>query len=130
MVDSVPLTSSQAFGEVLSITNCGSGCYAFNTATKVVVLKNYPLNLTDYVATQQVSLHPNPAVDLITIEKNNSTTIQSIDIYNLLGQLVKTIATNEINTSLAIDVSDLKTGTYLIEITTNEGKAMKKFVKM
>jgi len=29
----------------------------------------------------------------------------------------------------SVNVSDLATGTYLIEITTNEGKATSKFIK-
>jgi hypothetical protein len=46
-----------------------------------------------------------------------------------LGQLVKTLITNEINTSLSLDVTALKTGTYFMEINSNYGKTTKKFVK-
>jgi len=75
-------------------------------------------------------LYPNPVADLITIEKNSTTEIESIAIHNTLGQLVKTLAGSELSSSSSIDVSALKTGTYFMEITSNNGKTTKKFVKL
>ncbi len=76
-----------------------------------------------------IVLYPNPVADLITIEKNNSTEIESIAIHNPLGQLVKTLTGSELNASSSIDVTDLKTGTYFMEINSNQGKTTKKFIK-
>jgi uncharacterized repeat protein (TIGR01451 family) len=75
------------------------------------------------------SIYPNPASQKLNIETKPNIKVESISIYNPLGQLVKTIS-YEINPILSIDISDLKTGAYFMEITTNEGKAIKKFVKM
>jgi Secretion system C-terminal sorting domain len=75
-------------------------------------------------------LYPNPAINTININVASGVIIESIAVYNPLGQLVKTLVTSELNSSLSIDVSALKTGTYFMEITSNNGKTTKKFVKL
>jgi hypothetical protein len=76
------------------------------------------------------TLSPNPTRDLLNIEVPTEVTIQYIAIYHVLGQIVKTIAPSELRTSSSVDVSTLKTGTYFIEINSNQGKTTKKFVKI
>ena len=75
-------------------------------------------------------VYPNPAKNNLNISIDSGISIQSIIIHNPLGQLVKTLVTDEIDASLTIDVTDLKTGTYFIEINSNQGKTTKKFVKL
>jgi hypothetical protein len=51
-------------------------------------------------------------------------TIRGVKIVNLLGKLVEvTIDKKE------IDISDLSSGLYFIEVVTNEGKSVQKFIK-
>ena len=83
----------------------------------------------DFDLKNAVVLYPNPAQNTVNVNVASEVNIQSIAIYNALGQLVKTIAANEIS-ALAIDVTALRTGTYLMEITSNSGKITKKFVKI
>ncbi len=85
---------------------------------------------SDFDLKNTVVLYPNPAENTVNVSVAPSVNIQSISIYNPLGQLVKTLTANEINTSLAIDVTTLKTGTYFMEINSNQGKKTKKFVKL
>jgi len=71
----------------------------------------------------RVSLYPNPAVDLITIE-GNKTELASIRIFNALGQEITGITYNIFNAGeiVRIDISDLKAGFYTIKtnsISTN-----------
>ena len=77
-----------------------------------------------------VVLYPNPATNTININCASGVSLQFISIYNPAGQIVKTLTANEINTSSAIDVTALKTGTYFMEINATEGKVIKKFVKI
>ncbi|WP_353778871.1 aryl-sulfate sulfotransferase [Winogradskyella sp. 3972H.M.0a.05] len=70
-----------------------------------------------------VSLYPNPTKDFISIESN--ITINSYEIYDLLG---KKIASNElINNS--INVSDLNSGMYILNLYSDSGKTSKRIVK-
>jgi hypothetical protein len=88
------------------------------------LLKTETFSSTDF------TLHPNPTKNLVNISFPSAITILSIAIYNPLGQLIKTNTASELSTSLSIDVSALKTGTYFMEINSNQGKTTKKFVKL
>ena len=85
---------------------------------------------TDSFNNATFTLHPNPVKNTINIDVASGVIIQSISIYNPLGQLVKTLTVSEVTTSSSIDVSSLKTGTYFMEIASNNGKTTKKFVKL
>ena len=73
----------------------------------------------------QVKLYPNPANDFITLE--NDTTIESIAMYNILGQEVLSKSAN--SNVVTLDINTLDAGMYVIK-TISEGKtSTSKFVK-
>ena len=59
-------------------------------------------------------LHPNPSKNYF--ELNSEQSIQKVEIYSMLGQLVKTF---EVQNQYGI--SDLEKGAYVIKITTSKG---------
>ncbi len=67
-------------------------------------------------------LYPNPSNGIVTIALANNLHLEKVSIYNQLGQLVKTAATNVIHTI------ELAPGTYYIEVVTNQGKATKQLI--
>ncbi len=75
------------------------------------------------------TLHPNPVKNIVHLTAKNAA-IQSVSIYNLLGQIVKRMQAQELNSLETIDVSGLKTGTYFMEIISNQGKSTQKFIKL
>lgn len=56
--------------------------------------------------------YPNPAQNAINI--NSQNTIDTVEIYNMLGQLIQTVEPKSIQT--IIDVSDLAVGQYLMKV--------------
>ena len=72
---------------------------------------------------QQISLYPNPVIDVLVIE--TQLPIKTIKVYNLQGKLVKEISSNK-----KIDVSGLATGMYFIKIESDDNSVTKKFVKL
>jgi len=72
-----------------------------------------------------VKLYPNPASHTITIEFSDMQSRQQIQIYNANGQLVKAVAAYS---QVPIDVSDLPSGLYLIQME-NERNSRLKFIK-
>ena len=80
------------------------------------------------------SIYPNPANDNVTIEAPQSATIE---ILNIEGQLIKTLTTSGTKTnvdhvgysSYVVDVSSFPSGVYIVEVKTEKGVAVKKFVK-
>jgi len=92
-----------------------------NTATTSI----QTLGTSDFDFDTTFSLSPVPAKNSLTISINKSIVINSVSIYNALGQLV------QVNTDPKeiIDVSSLKTGTYFIKVLTDKGTASSKFIK-
>jgi uncharacterized repeat protein (TIGR01451 family) len=83
------------------------------------------LGLEDYDFANLFVLSPVPVKNVLNITIKQSVTINSISIYNTLGQLVELVS----NPAETIDVSRLTSGTYFIKILSDRGTASSKFVK-
>jgi hypothetical protein len=72
-----------------------------------------------------ITLYPNPTNSSFTISgiEINST----ISIYSIIGELVKSIQSNENKTT--IDLSDYSNGIYFIKIKNSTGEAIQKIIK-
>ena len=70
-------------------------------------------------------MYPNPAIDVLNISAQS--TINTVEIFNVLGQKVITIQVED--TSAEINVSNLNAGIYLIKYEINNSTSTKKFVK-
>ena len=75
-----------------------------------------------------ISVFPNPAVNNVTIETANNQTIQNVKVYDVLGKLLMEQAVNNLE-RVELTVSNLEKGIYYMEISTEAGKAIKKFNK-
>lgn len=64
-----------------------------------------------------INIYPNPTQDFVYIQSNQP--INSIFIYNTIGQIVKTITCNQ--NKLRLSLSDLPKGLYLVKIETKNG---------
>ena len=74
---------------------------------------------TDSFIETTFSIYPNPASETLTISLDNTISLDKVNFYNTLGQLVLT------ETSKTININTLKVGTYYIQILTNQGMAVK-----
>ena len=71
--------------------------------------------------------YPNPTKNSLTLENKASINVKTINIYDIMGQIVLAIPNAE--SVSTIDVSNLKTGTYFIKVTTDKGSVNWKFLK-
>jgi hypothetical protein len=76
-------------------------------------------------STQKISIYPNPAASMISIESN--TSIDSYEIYSIDGSLVLSGSLN--GTSNQLDVGELSKGVYILKCQGNEVQLSKQFVK-
>ncbi len=81
-----------------------------------------PLNNQNFDA-GQVRLYPNPVVNQLQIELPASVEINSVQVFNTLGQKVLT------TTQSQVDVSRLASGVYVVEVETSAGNVSKKIIK-
>jgi alpha-tubulin suppressor-like RCC1 family protein len=100
-----------------------------NTQRSVPTAINCPatsLANNDYLSTSnELKVYPNPVNNLLNISFDQ--TMNSVALYNLLGQEVITKLVNANETS--IDVSALPSGTYLIKVNTEDKVKSLKVVK-
>lgn len=74
----------------------------------------------------QIRVFPNPTSDVLNIAVPQNSKVEEIKIYDLSGRLIS-IYTN----LLTVDVSNLNSGSYLLEINFASGyKSIQKFMKM
>ncbi len=71
----------------------------------------------------QISIYPNPASDILTIDNKSQEAITNVSIYSIKGDLVKQSKSN------VIVVSELQNGVYFVKIQMNKTVLNYKFIK-
>ncbi len=80
------------------------------------------LKSDDFVL-QNFSIYPNPTSAVLNINLDQNLQLLKVNIYNSLGQLIKSDSKQEIN------INELQTATYYVEVLTDKGKATKTIIK-
>jgi len=133
-------------GAKLYVTNIGGGTdstvtiinTATNTISSEISVDGYPYSLGNFISkhtytagiaplsllSANMDVYPNPASNNLTVE---SAVNGVIDIINIQGQLIQTLPTSRNKTN--IDISSYPSGVYFLEIRTDKGLEVKKFVK-
>lgn len=110
------------------LTSTDVGMFGVNTPTYFCI-DNITYDLvtsTDNELTDQVSVYPNPATDMLTVE--HPGTASTIHIYDTAGRLLQlNVATGE---STDVQVSDLPSGSYLLMVRGSEGSYVQRFVRL
>jgi|SRR5690554_3020079 len=96
---------------------------SFPNGKIVIDLTDKPLSVENFFK-ENFSMYPNPVTDVLNIDSINGLSTNEIRVMDLTGKVIKVQ-----NNASSVNVADLATGTYLIEITTNEGKGTSKFIK-
>lgn len=78
--------------------------------------------------TSRFSVFPNPASNLVKISSDSNTLVDGVKITDLNGRTVKTVSLNKV-ANAEINISDLASGVYLMNISSENGTATKKIVK-
>jgi hypothetical protein len=73
-------------------------------------------------------LYPNPSSGIVNLSSKNNTEIDTIQITDLNGRIVKTIDANGL-TEAQINISELTSGVYFATIETENGSGITRIVK-
>ncbi len=113
-----------------AITQDGSG-YVLTTDTALMghaVFKSYPLSTSNFQK-NEFQLYPNPVADKLFINTTKSTPNLEMKIFNIQGKLLTGENVKNENPA-SIDVSNLKSGIYFLNIEDENGNfEVKKFIK-
>lgn len=77
---------------------------------------------TESSVMERFNLYPNPAKNSFTIELNNASELVNVSIINKLGKIIFNSKATSLKTGT------LEAGIYLVEVTTNTGKSIKKLI--
>jgi len=97
----------------------------FATALGFSLTTDCVLDVNDTVVSEN-TIYPNPANEILNI--HSDVAFNQIRILNMLGQVVA-LANSAPKNDATINVMDLKTGTYFVEITSDKGKSVQKLIK-
>ena len=79
------------------------------------------LSVEENEALENVTVFPNPAKGKVTVTNTNN--LESIEVYNILGSQIKTIAVGNNNNRLELDLSSLNQGMYLLRLNDIYGRS-------
>jgi hypothetical protein len=85
------------------------------------------LGTQDFEFSNYFKVYPIPADEVLNISAIQNVEIQSIAVYDILGQMV--IALPNLKDTSKIDVSNLRTGNYFLKIKSDKGSSSVKFIK-
>ncbi|MCH2045397.1 MAG: T9SS type A sorting domain-containing protein [Saprospiraceae bacterium] len=131
VADTVDLAAYASASEVL-VRFRGTSAYGNNLFVDDVNLSEAAVSTNVEVAqaTTEARIMPNPVSDVMNLEISVSdNTEASIEIYNAIGQRVKSVANTTLSGTnvFTVNTSDLAVGVYNVNIITEEGMTTKRF---
>jgi hypothetical protein len=98
-------------------------------AQRKTVASNFVAAPSKKISTAEPRIFPNPANESINVELGSVNGSSTIKIFSSDGKLVKTMVTEAKQNNVQINVSDLKPGIYLLNLSTGAEMRSFKFVR-
>ena len=96
-----------------------------------VVVDDFTISSTLEVSNNidnNITIKPNPSNGIFALSWGSDTTIKSLEIYTITGQLVKTIAHSFQANNYNLDMKGLSKGMYLLKVKSDKGEFAKKLI--
>ncbi|WP_339614541.1 T9SS type A sorting domain-containing protein, partial [uncultured Winogradskyella sp.] len=87
------------------------------------------LGVSDFTLSDAISLYPNPATDVIKIKNISDLKLEGIRIYDINGRLVAHHKVRDTSNNQSINVSELASGIYMLQIYSNQANTIKRIIK-
>jgi len=102
----------------------------FTTSATVGGVSKYTGNVlkTNTFNASKFSTYPNPVSNNVTISNTENILLTDVNITDINGRTVKSVKVNNLS-EVEMNVSELGAGVYFMNITSDAGKAVKKFIK-
>ena len=107
---------------------CVVPVYPFICDLEEECFETYILSIQNYAS--GLYIYPNPVKEELTID-NGQLTITSVEIFDVMGKKQKSRKAEKQNVEreIVINISNLASGLYFVEITTEKGVITKKMIK-
>ena len=114
---------------VYTVTLCSTDEYGNETCCTFELTVESVLGVDSLSLDSGVVLYPNPANDIVNIANQSNVQLDKAVIYDMGGRLVQTVDLSDLTTEKAVDVSQLASGTYMVQITGETGQTVKQLIK-
>ena len=126
------LVNNEDFEGAIYAASHGRGVFKTGTTADYVSLKEQNLVDASTKASTDLELYPNPAQNQVRVglDLTNRSDVK-ITVRDLSGRLVRTLSAKSIaagTESLSLDVSTLKTGTYIVTLMVNNESRTAKLI--
>jgi uncharacterized delta-60 repeat protein len=88
---------------------------------------NITLGVDHHSDTNNMTIYPNPTTDILNIDTPDGLTVDKVEVYNNLGQLV--ISHKNLTDNKTLDVSNLRSGIYYLKMNADGKQITRKFIK-
>ena len=134
------LTTTGFVQKTYTFTPTSSAVYYFGfrnntplnaTGTHALIIDNFSvtqtLKNTEFIESK-FSISPNPANDFVTISNSENISVNSISMTDLNGRVVKQNSYSNVS-EVQVNISDLASGVYMMNIKSDKGTVTKKIIK-
>lgn len=101
------------------------GIDAVRTRTVDVFDAGGTTGIPDLSADEGLVIYPNPAKNVLNVEAVSGAKLQSVTVYSIMGQQLRTMRSN--NSKHILSIGDLAAGIYSLKIATDKGTVIRKF---
>lgn len=107
----------------------GSGLTMSQHAIRGSTALGFTLGIEDFASLDKISIAPNPSNGIVTISKNNQTTISKVTVFDINAKVLKVIDSEFNLEAIQIDLSKFSKGVYFVEISNDTDKVVRKIIK-
>lgn len=93
-----------------------------NTATHFILV-NDTVGVAEFVIESNITIFPNPTEGIVNVRSDN-VVITEIEVYNMMGKLVRRENVNDVQTML--DLNSAAPGTYILQMKLQSGDIVRK----
>jgi subtilisin-like proprotein convertase family protein len=87
------------------------------------------LGVDDNALDIAIAMYPNPAMNQVTISNSSSIVLEKAAIYDVNGKLVMNVNLQDMQGEKVIDISQLASGVYMVQISGEQASVVKRLIK-
>ncbi len=125
---SVVVPGTTTGGDVLGIVTNNGLCAALDVTGAPITVLEEGLSIDDNNL-NGVALYPNPVKDELILNNSNNTFIKEVSLYDISGRVVARFNLNNNLLENRLNLSELRSGTYIMILTSDKGQVNKQIIK-
>jgi hypothetical protein len=124
-----PAAGTELSDGTYTVTVCSTDEYGNEGCCTFELVVESILGNTDNELSTAISLYPNPAGQQVTLANGSNILLDNAMIFDINGKLVNTIDLRNMGSEMVIDIAQLASGVYMVQITGEQSTTVKRLIK-